>query len=160
MPDAQSFDPSLCPACPPASALPHVCVEEPGPFQAASAWPSGSQLHPMPVSLFFSPSQLPHNWLPSWGGDGDGGGEGSTPWPAPRPPYLAAAASRSGLCPAAPSSRTPRPATPRSSHAELGLLKMRAGSPSSRGSRCGFSDNSFNPSGASGTTARALSPSV
>lgn len=43
------------------------------------------------------------------------------------------------------------PATPRSSHAELGLLKMRAGSPSSRGSRCGFSDNSFNPSGASGT---------
>lgn len=101
-----------------------------------------SFLLPFPAAPQLAP-QLGWGW--GWGG------EGSTPWPAPRPPYLAAAASRSGLCPEAPSSHTPRPATPRSSHAELGLLKMRAGSPSSRGSRCGFSDNSFNPLGASGT---------
>lgn len=94
-------------------------------------------------SPYLSPSQLPHNWLHGWlggGAGGEGGGrEGqSQPQTCPQRPLPQCIA---GLVRALSSSSfglTPRPATPGSSHTELGLLTMRAGSPSSQGSRCGF----------------------
>lgn len=88
-------------------------------------WPLGSPLHQR-LSPYFSPSQLPHNWLHSWGGGGGREGQ-SPPQTCPRSPLPQCII---GLVHALSSSS--------SSHTELGLLTMRAGSPSSQGSRCGF----------------------